>query len=53
MTVQEAIEMYSDRFGGFPYFLFMGAPDEKIIEEVSLALETGKEISAGADEADY
>lgn len=53
MTVDEAIKMYIDKFGGFPYFLFLGAPDEKIVEAVENALNTGKEIEAENPNADY
>ena len=53
MTDEEAIKMYTDKFGGFPYFLFLGAPDEKIVEAVEKALNTGKEIEAENPNADY
>ena len=44
MTADEAIEAYAERFGGFPYLLFMGAADEVIVESVERALETGEKI---------
>lgn len=44
MTADEAIDAYTERFGGFPYFLFMGAEDEIIVESVERALETGEKI---------
>ncbi len=53
MTIEEAIEKYTEKFGGFPYFLFMGAPEDKVIDSVKQALETGKEIEAEFPDADY
>lgn len=44
MTREEAIEAYANRFGGFPYFLFMGASDEKVIEAVERALRKDEPI---------
>lgn len=44
MTREEAVEVYSDRFGGFPYFLFMGASDEHVVERVEEALRTGRPV---------
>ena len=44
MTREEAIEAYAKKFGGFPYFLMMGASDEAVIEAVKKALKSGKEI---------
>lgn len=44
MTKEEAIKAYTERFGGFPYYLFMGASDEYIIWEVRRALRRNKEI---------
>lgn len=52
MTKNEAIQAYSDKFGGFPYFLFMGAADSDVVEAVEQALKTGKEIEAPGDEGD-
>lgn len=34
MTREEAIEAYTEKFGGFPYFLMMGASDTAIITAV-------------------
>ena len=42
----DAINAYTERFGGFPYFLFMGAEEDYIISEVVKALETDREIEA-------
>ena len=44
MNVEEAINEYKKKFGGFPYFLFMGASEETIIVAIEEALELGKEI---------
>lgn len=44
MTVEEAINEYKKIFGGFPYFLFMGAFGETIIAVIEEALKSGKEI---------
>lgn len=44
MTVEEAIKVYTDKFGGFPYFLFLGDPNDKIVEVVESALKNDKEI---------
>lgn len=52
MRVEEAIKKYTDKFGGFPMFLMMGAEDEYIIEKVEEALRTGEEITAD-EEGDY
>lgn len=49
MTREEAIEKYVDRFGGFPYFLFMGASDENVTEAVERALMEGNPIRALGD----
>jgi len=43
MTVEEAIEKYKKKFGGFPYYSLQGASDEYIIKIVEEALRTGKE----------
>ena len=45
-TEDDAINAYTERFGGFPYFLFMGAEEDYIISEVVKALETDREIEA-------
>jgi hypothetical protein len=49
MTVDEAIRAYTERFGGFPAFLFMGASDDVIIDAVKKAVSTGEEIEAEAN----
>ena len=53
MTANEAINAYVEKFGGFPYFLFLAAEEEQIVEAVRTALETGKEIAAPESDADY
>ena len=45
-TEEDAINAYTERFGGFPYFLFMGAEEDVIIDAVVKALETDREIDA-------
>ena len=49
MSRSEAIKKYSEKFGGFPYFLFMGAEDSEVVSAVEQALKTGKEISPPED----
>lgn len=54
MTLEEAMNSYIIRFGGFPYFLFQGVSDEQmIIKAIENALETGEEINALVPDADY
>ena len=43
MTVDEAIEKYKEKFGGFPSESVGNAPDKYIIEYVEKALKDGKE----------
>ena len=45
-TEEDAINAYTERFGGFPYFLFMGEEEDVIIDAVVKALETDREIEA-------
>lgn len=44
-TKGDAIDAYAERFGGFPYYLFMGADEGVIIDEVVKALELDREIT--------
>ena len=44
MTREEAIKAYTEKFGGFPYFLMMGTSDEAVITAVKKALKSGEEI---------
>lgn len=43
-TEEDAINAYIERFGGFPYYLFMGADEDYIISKVVKSLETDREI---------
>lgn len=52
MTKDEAIKAYSEKFGGFPDFLFMGAADSEVVSAVKKALKTGEEIDAPGDPGD-
>lgn len=52
-TVENAIKDYTDKFGGFPHFLFMGASDEVIISAVKNALANNKEITSNDSDVDY
>lgn len=45
-TKSDAINAYTEHFGGFPYYLFMGADGDYIISEVVKALELDREIEA-------
>ena len=53
IEVKEAIKLYTDKFGGFPYFLFMGASEDIIINKIMKALKTGKTITAEDVDIDY
>lgn len=53
MTVEEAINEYIKKFGGFPYFLFMGASEETIIAVIEEALNSGVEIDTLDTSIDY
>lgn len=52
-TKDEAINAYIDRFGGFPKFLFMGAEEDVIVDEVVKALELDRKIEPKNDEVTY
>ena len=43
--VHEAIQKYTEQFGGFPYYLFMSADDTTIINSINKALETNTKIT--------
>lgn len=45
---EDAVRAYSERFGGFPSFLMMGATDEAVIAEVRHSIVTGRKMSARA-----
>lgn len=53
MTRDEAIKAYTDKFGGFPYFLMMGAPDNVVVEAVEKSLQTEQEIKPAHKDAIY
>ena len=52
-TKEEAINAYIDRFVGFPKFLFMGANEDYIIDEVVKALEIDRKIEPKNEEVTY
>ena len=52
-TEDDAINAYTERFGGFPYYLFMGAEEDVIIDDVVKALETDRMIEPENDEVIY
>ena len=52
-TEDDAINAYTERFGGFPYYLFMGANEDYIIDEVVKALETDRMIESKNNEVIY
>lgn len=43
-TKDDAIAAYAEHFGGFPYYLFMAADGDVIIDDVVKALELDREI---------
>ena len=51
--IEDLIKVYVQKFGGFPYFWFMGASDESIKEAILKSLETGEEISASNEGLDF
>ena len=52
-TEVDAISAYAEHFGGFPYYLFMGAEEDVIISEVVKALETDRMIEPKNNEVIY
>ena len=52
MTAKEVIEKYTEIFGGWPAFMFMGASDEEIVRELQPCVEQRKEYDGGED-GDY
>ena len=52
-SVIEAVNDYTDKFGGFPHFAFMGASDETIINAVKTAIKNNKEITLQDSKKDY
>ena len=53
MTRDEAIKAYEETFGGFPYFLLMGASDDEVVYRVRRALVRNKEIEPDETDGDY
>ena len=52
-TEEDAINAYTERFGGFPHFIFMGAEEDVIIDAVVKALETDRMIEPKNNEVIY
>lgn len=52
MTAEEAIAKYTEKFGGYPAFLLMGADDNEIVETLMECVRTGKELEPEED-GDY
>ena len=52
-TVEEVEEEYIEMFGGYPYFLLMGASDDYIIEKLSECIKTGKKLEPPDPKAVY
>lgn len=50
---EELIKEYEKQFGGFPYYLFLGASDEFVISAIEKALQDDKEISNKDTSIDY
>ena len=44
--VEKVIQEYTEKFGGYPAFLLMGADDDYIIETLTKCIETGEELEA-------
>jgi hypothetical protein len=53
MTREDAINEYTERFGGFPTHLMLGAEDSYVVWQVQRALRTGEEIEAPEEDEDY
>ena len=50
--LEKVKQQYIDKFGGYPAFLLMDADDDFIIESLSKAIASGKELTVD-DDADY
>jgi hypothetical protein len=44
MTLEEAIQAYTERWGGYPAFLMMGMSDEEAAKKLQEAVESDEEI---------
>lgn len=53
MTKDDAIKAYTDKFGGYPAFLLMGADDDEIVDALTECLRTGQELKAPDPDDDY
>ncbi|MDE6020825.1 MAG: hypothetical protein K2H01_07520 [Ruminococcus sp.] len=53
MTADEAIDLYIEKFGGFPFFMFMGSDDTTIIETIKKSIETEMPIAVKIENEDY
>lgn len=54
MTREEAIKAYMKQFGGFPFMLTRGMPEETLVKLVEEALRTGETIAISVDpDQDY
>lgn len=53
MTAQEAIDKYTEIFGGWPAYLLMGAEDSEIVEALEPCIKSGKEYEPPVEGADY
>lgn len=51
--IEILVKKYIQKFGGFPYYLFMGASDESIKEAILESLKIGKEITASNEGLDF
>lgn len=50
--IEAVKEKYIEMFGGYPYFLLMGADEEYIVEQLKRCIESGKELQPEED-AEY
>ena len=44
MSIMEAIEAYTEKWGGYPAFLMMGMSDEEAAKKLQEAVESNEEI---------
>ena len=45
MTLEQAIDAYTHKFGGVPWEIICGMPDDEIKRVLTKSLETGKEVT--------
>lgn len=48
-SLKQLEKQYKEMFGGYPYFLLMGADDDYIMEKLSECIESGKPLEAEDD----